>query len=171
MDAGPEQEGSPAPRPESGLVREAPGAPQFLTYTLHQSLAWGLEVLKCHPGALVGRGGACQPEGSAQPKVQRCVGAGTAQESVPAQGRRGSRETGRGSSAGSPWLWATTTGEGPGGQQRAWRGRGGSEGNRSPCWVPTPDSGAGVASGSASGGRLGRARVSGPGRRVRASTN
>lgn len=30
--------------------------------------------------------------------------------------------------------------EGPGAEQRAWQGRGGSEGNRSPCWVPTPDS-------------------------------
>lgn len=41
-------------------------------------------------------------------------------------------------------------------EQRAWRGRADQRATES-CWVPTPDSGAGVALGSVSGGRHGKA--------------
>lgn len=86
--------------------------------------------------------------------------------SVPAQGCRGSRRLPR------LTLALGYDEGGAGGLSRgAWRGRGGSEGNRRPCWVPTPDSEAGVASGSAHRGRLGKARVSGRGKLARASTN
>lgn len=92
------------------------------------------EELSQGQGYLAGRG-TLQAEGSAWAKVQRCAVAGTwPQESGPLGQCQDACPGDKELQADRPGLLSPALRGDEGG---AWQGRGRSEGNWSPCWVPT----------------------------------
>lgn len=121
-------------------------------------------------GRVPGGEGACQPEASAQAEVQRCVVA-----------RMGHSKARLPRAAGAPGTPARapprahpekTPREGPGGQRRAWEGRGGSEATGVPAGFPHRTVGQVWPRGQRAAGGWGKPGCLAPGgRRARASTN
>lgn len=111
--------------------------------------------------------GTHRAEGSARAKVQRCAVAGTRlQESEPLGQCQGLCPGMQELQTVGPGLLILALRGGAGGARRPSRGPGRAGADqraaRAPAGFPRPTAGAGVASGSSSGGRLGKAGVSGP---------